>query len=200
MTQLAIDIPQVTVRVLKAQRTLAGDAVEADRIDGVASGDMPRLLVFWREEGEDVSGGSGPPAFAMELTLVVQALVERAARDDAVRDLDTMILQTQLALLEDPEWNRLAAIGSMRVSREFKGDEQLILGDGRIEFVMRWRESYQTRLGPVISGVNLQVDAGSPTDRNGEYRNLQFPAPPPPRSGGRDGRIEIAAKIDLPVG
>ena len=141
MTQLAIDIPQVTVRVLKAQRTLAGDAVEADRIDGVASGDMPRLLVFWREEGEDVSGGSGPPAFAMELTLVVQALVERAARDDAVRDLDTMILQTQLALLEDPEWNRLAAIGSMRVSREFKGDEQLILGDGRIEFVMRWRET-----------------------------------------------------------
>jgi hypothetical protein len=198
MTQLAIDIPQVTVRVLKAQRTLAGDAVEADRIDGVASGDMPRLLVFCREEGEDVSGGSGPPAFAMELTLVVQALVERAARDDAVRDLDTMILQTQLALLEDPEWNRLAAIGSMRVSREFKGDEQLILGDSRIEFVMRWRESYQTRLGPVISGVNLQVDAGSPTDRNGEYRNMQFP--PPPRPGGRDGRIEVAAKIDLPVG
>lgn len=67
MTQLAIYIPQVTVRVLKAQRTLAGDAVEADRIDGVASGDMPRRLVFWREEGEDVSGGSGPPAFAMEL-------------------------------------------------------------------------------------------------------------------------------------
>jgi hypothetical protein len=199
VTQLAIDIPQVTVPVLKAQRTLAGDAVEADRIDGVASGDMPRLLVFWREEGEDVSGGSGPPAFAMELTLVVQALVERAARDDAVRDLDTIILQTQLALLEDPEWNRLAAIGSMRVSREFKGDEQLILGDGRIEFVMRWRESYQTRLGPVISGVNLQVDAGSPTDRLGDYRNLQFPAVPPPRSGGRDGRIEIAAKIDLPV-
>jgi hypothetical protein len=60
MTQLAIDILRVTVRVLKAQRTLAGDAVEADRIDGVASGDMPRLLVFWREEGEDVSGASGP--------------------------------------------------------------------------------------------------------------------------------------------
>ena len=66
---LAIDIPRITVRVLKAQRTLAGDAVEADRIDGVASGDMPQLLVFWREEGEDVSGGSGPPAFAMEFTL-----------------------------------------------------------------------------------------------------------------------------------
>jgi hypothetical protein len=89
MTQLAIDIPQVTVRVLKAQRTLAGDAVEADRIDGVASGDMPRLLVFWREEGEDVSGGSGPPAFAMELTLVVQALVERAARCPARRSIRT---------------------------------------------------------------------------------------------------------------
>jgi hypothetical protein len=30
----------------------------------------------------------------MELTLVVQALVARAAQADAVRDLDTMILQT----------------------------------------------------------------------------------------------------------
>ncbi|HXA25856.1 MAG TPA: hypothetical protein VNW90_26545 [Acetobacteraceae bacterium] len=66
MTQLPIDIPQVTVRALKAQRTLAGNAVEADRIDSVASGDMLRLLVFWREVREDASGGSGPPAFAME--------------------------------------------------------------------------------------------------------------------------------------
>jgi hypothetical protein len=41
----------------------AGDAVGADRIDGVASGN-PQLLVFWFEEGEDVSGGSGPPPFA----------------------------------------------------------------------------------------------------------------------------------------
>jgi hypothetical protein len=79
---------------------------------------------------------------------------------------------TQLALLEDPQWNRLAAIASMRVSREFKGDEQLILGDGHIEFVMSWLESYQTRLGPMISGGNLQVDAGSPSARLSEYRNV----------------------------
>jgi hypothetical protein len=72
------------------------------------------------QEGEDASGCSGRQAFAMELTLVVQALVERAAQADAVRDLDTMILQTQLALLEDPEWNRLAANASMRVSSEVK--------------------------------------------------------------------------------
>jgi hypothetical protein len=37
---------------------------------------------------------------------------------------------------------------------------------------VRWLESYQTRLGPVISGVNLQVDAGSPTHRLGDYRNV----------------------------
>jgi hypothetical protein len=69
MTRLAIDIPRVTDRVLKTPRTLAGDAVEAGRIDGVASGDMLRRPLFWREEGEDVSGGSGPPAFTMELPL-----------------------------------------------------------------------------------------------------------------------------------
>ena len=118
MTQLAIDIPAMTVRVLKAQKTLAGEAVEADRIDGVGSGDMPRLLVFSHEEGQGISPAGGPPAFAMELTLVVQALVERASKEDVVRDLDTPLLQTQLALLEDPEWNRLVSeVASMRVSR-----------------------------------------------------------------------------------
>jgi hypothetical protein len=36
----AIDILQVKVRVLKGQRTLIGDTVEAVRSDGVASGDI----------------------------------------------------------------------------------------------------------------------------------------------------------------
>ena len=40
-----------------------------------------------------------------------------------------------MALLEDLEGRRLAAIGSMRVSREFKGDEQPIPGGGRTKFV-----------------------------------------------------------------
>ena len=51
MTQLAIDIPALTVRVLKARKTLASDAVEADRVDGVGAGVMPRLLVFSHDEG-----------------------------------------------------------------------------------------------------------------------------------------------------
>ena len=140
-----------------AQNTLAGENVELDRVDGVEPGDMPRLIVFSEEEGAGVSSAGGPPAFDMTLTLVVQALVERAARDDVVRDLDTLILQTQLALLEDPVWNRLAGeVATMRVSRTFRGDADMIVGDGRIEFTLTWRENYETRLGPMLTGVNLK--------------------------------------------
>ena len=195
-----MDIRASTVAVLIAQNTMAGTAVESDRVDGIASGDMPRLVVYSQEDGQGVSPAGGPPAFDMALTLVVQALVERASRDDVVRDLDTLLLQSQLALLEDPVWNRLAGeVASMRVTRTFKADESLIVGDGRIEFVMHWRENYETRLGPVLSGIDLQIDTGSPFDPNGNYLNPEFPAPPPPRTHGPDGRIEIAAKIDLPI-
>jgi hypothetical protein len=184
MTQLAIDIPQATVRVLWAQRTLAGDAVEADRIDGVTSGDMPRLSVFWREEGEDGSGGSGLPAVGMEFPL---ACCRRWRNGRRRRDLGSMILQTQLSLLEDPDWNRLAAIGSIRVSREFKGDEQLILGDGRIEFAVRWRESDQTRRAPPSCGGGSRkpLVSASATAGDGSAASSPSPSaptsPPPPR-------------------
>ena len=200
MTQLALDIRASTVSVLMAQNTLAGENVELDRVDGVEPGDMPRLIVFSEEEGAGVSSAGGPPAFDMTLTLVVQALVERAARDDVVRDLDTLILQTQLALLEDPVWNRLGGeVATMRVSRTFRGDADMIVGDGRIQFTLTWRENYETRLGPTLTGVNLNIDTGRPADPNSDYQNVEFPAAPPPRQHGPDRRVEIAAKIDLPV-
>jgi hypothetical protein len=47
---------------------------------------------------------------------------------------------------------------------------------------------------------DLRVDTGRPTDPTGDYRNLEFPGPAPPRDGGPDCRVEIGAKIDIPVG
>jgi len=57
----------MTVRVLKARKTLVGDAVEADRIDGVGSCDMPRLPVFSHEERQGISPAGGPLASAISL-------------------------------------------------------------------------------------------------------------------------------------
>lgn len=199
MTQLTNDIRETTVAVLIAQKTLAGLAVESDRIEGIPSGAMPRLIVYAQEEGEGVSPAGGPPAFNMTLTLVVQALIERATRADAIRDLDALILQTQIALLEDPVWNRLAGeVAGMRVSRNFHGDNDLILGDGRVEFTMNWRQNYETRVGPTLTGVNLHIDTGRPFDPVGNYPNPTFPAAPPPRKHGPDGRIEVDVVINLP--
>jgi hypothetical protein len=136
----------------------------------------------------------------MTMTLAVQALVQHAVKADAVIALNTLLLQVQLALLEDPVWNRMAGeVSSMRVTRSFSRGESVIIGDGRIEFLMTWRESYETRLGPLLSGVNLFVDTGSPFDPHGDYANVEFPAAPAVRTHGPDGRIEIAIKIDFPT-
>jgi hypothetical protein len=75
----------------------------------------------------------------------------------------------------------------MRVSREFKGDKQLILGDGRIEFVIRWRESCQTQLGPPSCGGGSRKTLVSASETAGAGFAASSPSPsaptcpPPPR-------------------
>lgn len=196
---LATDIRELTVATLIAQQTLAGSAVESDRVDGLDDSDMPRIIVFSQEEAEGAAGPSTAPAFHVTLTLVVQALITRATKADAQADLDAIVDQIKIALLEDPVWNRQAAeIASMRVSRRFDGAADRIVGDGRVEFTLRWREEYQTRVPDVLNGINIRIDAGRPFDATGDYQP-SYPVAPPPRPSGPDGRVEINATIDLPT-
>lgn len=193
-------IQDTTVQVLIAQNTLAGAAVEADRVDEVTTADMPRMIVYAGEEAEAFSDAGGPPSFTVRCTLVVQCLVAKASKDAARAAVNTMLSQVQLALLEDPVWNRMASlIESMRVTRTYKPDSATVEADGRIEFIMRWRHDYLTREPGPLTGANVRGDLSRPFDPAGDYPPTFYPVARPPRTSGPDGRVEIGADIDLPV-
>lgn len=195
-------IQDAAVAVLKRQATLAEHRVEADRIDAVAANDMPRMIVLAETDAEGIAAAGGPPAFRRRMRMVVHCLVARARLEEASQAINSMIVQVQLALLEDPAWNRMPEnIESMRCSRTFTKGDSLVVADGRIEFVMTWMERYQTRITDVLTGATLRVDTARPFDRTGIYPppNPPYPVPEPPRASGPDGRIEIGAVIELPV-
>ena len=68
----------------------------------------------------------------------------------------------------------------MRVSREFKGDEQPIPGGGRTKFVMRWRESCQARLGTPNCGAGLRKSHASASTTSGSGSAASSPSPSRP--------------------
>ena len=154
MQDYATQIREAAVASLIAYGTLAGSSVESERVDKVAPGDMPRLLVFGDDEASGQSEAGGPPVFEVTLTLVVQALVERAQKPDAVADLDTMIAQIKDALLSDPVWVKMSArIGSVRVTRAFRGEDQQIIGDARVQITCLCRETYPPRIPDTLGKI-----------------------------------------------
>jgi hypothetical protein len=194
----AYDIQDAAVAVLRSQATLAGDNVEADRIDPLPAGGAPHIIVYAGTEATPFSTAGGPPAFVQRCTMVVQCLVSRADKDTARADVNAMIAQVHLALLEDPVWTRMPAIvESMRVTRTFTGSTGLVEADGRIEFVLTWREDYQVRVATPLNLLMLRVDTAQPFDPSGSYQP-DYPVAAPPRVVGPDGRIEIGAQIPLP--
>ena len=147
---------EATAAALIDYGTIAGVNVETERVDAVASGSMPRLLVFADEDAQGVPNGGTVPAFDVTLQLVVQGMVERARRADAVADLDTLLSQARDALLGDPVWPTLVTrIGSIKTRRLFEPKQNLIVGDGRMQFELIWTESYRPRVITPLDLVTL---------------------------------------------
>lgn len=146
------------VASLLAYGTLAFDAVEAERIDTVPSGSMPRVLVFADEEGQAKSRGGTAPAFDMTGTLIVQCLVERAQRADAVADLDALIAQVKDCLFGDPAWTKLSGpIGSVATQRSFKMQGERIVGDGRVRITLSWIDKYPPRITTPLNTIDITI-------------------------------------------
>lgn len=152
------------VASLLAYGTLAGAAVEAERIDPVPSGEMPRILVFCDQNGEVASRGGTAPAFDERATLVVQCLAERAQAADLIADIDTLIAQVKDCLFGDPAWTVLSQrIESFRARTSLaagRGGERLV-GDARIEIVCSWKGIYPPRIATVLDGIDITIGAPS---------------------------------------
>jgi hypothetical protein len=153
---LAVEIRDRAVQVLIEQNTLAGDRVEAERVDPVESGDTPRIIVFADETANTDSQAGTAPAFGVTLNLAIDCLVEHAQRVDVMRALDLLVYQVKEALFGDAAWVKLSQnLGSYRTARKFEGRNNLILGTARILIACTWRATYRPRIDRPLKTITL---------------------------------------------
>ena len=132
-----------TADVLRVAGTIAGTAVEQERVDPIAPGDTPRLVVFLDQTAETDSPAGTAIRFKVTANLTIQALVQRAQLPDAVADLDTLIAQVKYALLTDTAWVELTGtVTTLRVTSSFRSGGDYITGDARIQMTLIWMEIY----------------------------------------------------------
>jgi len=76
-------------------------------------------------------------------------------------------------------------------------DSKRHIAGATIEIVGNAVETFEPVITTPFNGVNLYVDAISPFDPQGNYRNLEpFTVEAPPRTAGPDGRPEIVGSVD----
>jgi hypothetical protein len=172
-TRQAVLIRNQAVATILGQATLAGVNVESDRYDSVASGDMPRVIVFGHETLQGTSKAGTAPRFKASLNMEIQCLVERAQMADAVDDLDTLTGQVIEALFCDPIWVAMSEfIETAALQRQFKTEDRMVIGDGRITLTCNWNETYPPRLPTPLSEVFLTVVSGSDVVAEADITNL----------------------------
>jgi len=153
---LAVVIRDEAVRILIERHTLAGHHVEAERVDPIESGDMPRIAVFGDTKGQTDSAGGTAPAFGVTLTLAIDCFVEQAQQADAVREIDLLVWQVKEALLGDGCWVKLSEnIRSLDVTKKFRGDATLIIGEARVLMTCTWRETYRPRIHTPLATITF---------------------------------------------
>ncbi len=170
---LGVVLREATVFTLLAASTIAGAAIESERVDAVAAGDMPRVLVFADEDAEGTGNGGTAPSFTVTLNMVVQCLVEGARRADAVAALDLLMMQVKDALLSDPTWLSLsAAVKSVKTTRSLKPDGDRVVGDGRLQIALEWTEIYRPRVTQPLSLVTAATTPPAGTSPVGFTQTL----------------------------
>ena len=161
--------------------TDAGMQVEAERIDPVQPGDVPRIAVFGDAEMNNEAQAGSLPRFHVTGNLVVQCLVQGFDRNEAVGRLDHLVYQVMSALLTSSAWLAYSeAIASIRIVHSYKGETGAINGDGRIAIACSWRETwFADGIGTALSALTLttEVASGTPAISGGSA----FPIADPPR-------------------
>ena len=150
-----------TAQILRAAGAIAGDRVEQERVEGVAEGDTPRLIIFADQTAQTDSQAGTALTFTATINLVIQALVEDANLSDALDKLDTLTAQVKDTLFAAPTFTTLLQnVSSFRVTSTFKKGGAYTTGDARILITGTWRETYNPVAGPKLSGLNANMPIG----------------------------------------
>lgn len=165
---LAAQIREAAATALRDYGVALGGAavpVESERVDPLEDGALPRIVIYADDNGSAASRGGTAPSFDVTLQLVVQALVGRALRADAVADIDALVAQIKDGLFGDAGWVKLSAgLPSYRVTRSFKADGSRVVGDARMLVEATWRETYAPRVTQHLRKIVLTTEfpAGTP--------------------------------------
>lgn len=155
-------IRSTTADILLAGNTIAGARVEQERVDGIAEGDTPRVIVIADQSAQTASPAGTALTFTVTLNLVIQAIVEDTDLSAAVAKLDTLTVQIKTMLLTAPAFTTLFSnVDSFRVTSSFKQGGAYITGDARILITGTWYEIYNPVPGPKLSAVNGSTPVGN---------------------------------------
>lgn len=157
----AARIRNVAVDVLRAQIPFSEPAkqIEAERIDAVETGSMPRIVVYGDETATSRTAAGGPLGFEVTLNLGVEIFVERAQAADAVAALDLLIAQVKDALFSDPVWTQMFRhVPSFHTTRKYTSDE-MIVANARLLITCVWFENYPARPGTPLTTIAMRDGA-----------------------------------------
>lgn len=146
--------------VLLGADTIAQTRVKRERIDPIQPGEMPALIVLIDTNGQNQATAGTAPLFETEAEMVIHALVEEAAEDDAIDQLDLLIGQVKEALFCSASWLSMAGeLRSYRVVRGYRADNTMIVGDARITINLAWRERIRPTetVWPYYDGADVTV-------------------------------------------
>ena len=161
MTSHADDLADATLSALLLANTQAGTAIEIERVDEVAAGDMPRIVIFYAEDMAGESPAGTAPRFKVTATLIVQCLVENARLRDVRNSLRVLMSQARAALLNNADWVKMTeAVHSLKIGRTYKSDAARIVGDGRLEFSLSWSETYPPDETTPLTSIYLTENIG----------------------------------------
>ena len=153
-----------TAQILAAAGTLAGTAVEEERIDPIEPGDTPRIVIFCDQSGDTDSQAGTNPRFKVTANLTIQAITQRARQADVLADLDTMVAQIKYALFCNPAWIALTqTIATFRVASSFKTGGDYVTGDARLQLTLTWFESYEPDITTPFSTIRVTTTLAAGT-------------------------------------
>lgn len=195
-------IRDAAIRVLRREVPDLHDRVFRHRTLPLAAEDLPCAAVFRLGTDGKGRGPSGPPRFAMTLSLGIRLRASGATEAEAEDAAQFLADAAEAALLEDPDFVAMVEdIPRVAQTLQVQAGGGLPVADVGLTIELTWRETRHPRLSDRLARAHVRVDAIDPADPAGTYPPAPpFPAPfPAPRPHGPDGRAEGGFDLDFPA-
>jgi hypothetical protein len=162
-----------------------------------AVSDLPAILVRAPDNNKNQET-KALPNFDSDVVVEVEAKVQATTAEDAQDAIEGLGAVIEQALFTDYVLNRYGCNTRTRLEISSAGKEHF----GALKMTLTYGlfEEFVVADSPVLSEINLHLDAIQPFDASGTYPSPAFPGSvaPAPRSAGPDGRDEGGLTFTFP--